>query len=456
MTLGSGHAAFLLGIPLIKDENGRISHIALAAIDLMVLQKPFNQSDYRTFFATDKRGVLLAHSEESRVLARQDFSSAEIVAFAGASPLGKAQRRTNDSYRQSAAYSAFSKTKRGVTVFAESPEDKILEPVKDAKRDAVLVAGLVLAVILFFVPFIAGSLTSQLAKLVRLIDVISTGNFDVNASAQIRSWFRDEVTSLASAFDHMTAGLKERDKVKSLFTKFHGSSVTEDILKGEGGLKGQRKEVLVFFSDIRGFTAYSEKRDPEEVVEMLNEYFAVMVGIINKSGGVVDKFIGDAIMAIWGAPHATENDAHKAVMACLQMRIGLDELNLRRTQAGKTPILIGMGLHSGSAISGTIGSSERMEYTVIGNTVNTTSRIEASTKSFGTDLLISEDVVSRTGDNFWMEYAGSAELKGRSEDIKLFKVRGYKAENGEVIEVKTPYSQFEAEDADKVKIKESA
>lgn len=251
-------------------------------------------------------------------------------------------------------------------------------------------------------------------------------------------------------------GLKERDKVKNLFTKFHGSSVTEDLLKGEGGLRGQRKEVLVFFSDIRGFTAFSEKRDPEEVVEMLNEYFGVMVGIINQRGGVVDKFIGDAIMAIWGAPHATEHDAHNAVMACLLMRQGLDELNRKRIAAGKEPIMIGMGLHAGTAISGTIGSSERMEYTVIGNTVNTTSRIEASTKSFGTDLLVTEEVANRVGENFWMEYVGSAELKGRSEDIKLYRVCGFKNDDGEVIEVKTPYSSFEPEQADRVKVKESA
>jgi adenylate cyclase len=455
-TLNNGPALFILGMPLIKDETGRITHIALAYVDIMVLQKPFSQSEYRTFFATDKRGILLAHSEEARVLARQDFSNAEIVRLAGESPLGKAQRRTHDSYRKSSAYSAFSKTKRGITVFAESPEDLILEPVREAKRDAILVVGLVLAIMLFFVPFISGSLTSQLAKLVRLIDVISKGNFDVNASGQIRSLFRDEVNTLANAFDQMTAGLKERDKVKGLFMKFHGSSVTEDILKGEGGLKGQRKDVMVFFSDIRGFTAYSEKRDPEEIVEMLNEYFAIMVGVINKQGGVVDKFIGDAIMAIWGAPHSNEKDAHNALMACLLMRKGLEDLNVRRIEAGKSPLMIGMGLHSGSAISGTIGSNERMEYTVIGNTVNTTSRIEASTKSFGTDLLVTEEVVNRVGDDFWVEYVGSAELKGRSEDIKLYKVRGYKAENGKVIEIKTPYSDYESEVADKVKVKESA
>src|SRR5262249_45775138 len=152
----------------------------------------------------------------------------------------------------------------------------------------------------------------------------------------------------------------------SLFSKFHGSSVTDDLMQGEVGLGGQRKEVIVFFSDIRGFTAFSEKRSPEEVVEMLNEYFGVMVGIINRYGGVVVKIIGDAIMASGGAQKPGPDEAQRAVRVCLPMREGLRELNDPRFPRGKPPIMIGMGLHAGPAISGTIGSDERMEYTVIG------------------------------------------------------------------------------------------
>jgi len=274
----------------------------------------------------------------------------------------------------------------------------------------------------------------------------------VKASTQLKSFIKDEVTELASAFDNMTEGLKERDKVKNLFNKFHGSSVTDDLMKGDLSLGGSSKDVVIFFSDIRGFTAFSEKRPPEEVVEMLNEYFGVMVGIINKNHGVVDKFIGDAIMAVWGAPKSSEKDAHHAVTACLEMRKALEELNVKKLARNQPAINIGMGLHSGLAISGTIGSNERMEYTVIGNTVNTGSRIEASTKAFGADLLISDTVLERVGEDFKTEYVGAAEVKGRSEPLKLFKVRGYKAQSGEYVDVTTPYSDYEPEHADKVKI----
>jgi adenylate cyclase len=134
------------------------------------------------------------------------------------------------------------------------------------------------------------------------------------------------------------------------------------------------------------------------------------------------------------------------------MRKALADLNQRRGAKGQPPILIGMGLHTGPAISGTIGSDDRMEYTVIGDTVNMTSRIESSTKAFGTDLLISEATARAVDTEFALTHAGSAEVKGKSEPLNLYRVIGYKAQNGEITEVKTPYSSYQAEHAEKVKI----
>jgi adenylate cyclase len=208
----------------------------------------------------------------------------------------------------------------------------------------------------------------------------------------------------------------------------------------------------VFFSDIRDFTKFSEGHTAEEVVNMLNEYFAIMVGIINKNHGVVDKFIGDAIMAVWGAPKTTGQDQYHAVKASIEMRIALNELNERRAARDQTPIKIGIGIHSGPAISGTIGSSERMEYTVIGDTVNVTSRIESSTKAFGTDLLLSQVTADLVKDRFVLEFAGAAEVKGKSEALRMYKVRGYVDEAGQPVLVRTPYSDYESGAVDKVKI----
>ena len=185
---------------------------------------------------------------------------------------------------------------------------------------------------------------------------------------------------------------------------------------------------------------------------MLNEYFSYMVPAINDSGGVVDKFIGDAIMAVWGVPNSSPDDGKNALTACLRMRTTLNELNMLRRQRGEPDLWIGMGLHYGEAISGTIGSMERMEYTVIGNTINTASRIEASTKAFGTDLLVSEEVQAQLPDGFIYELAGIVEAQGRSEPLKLFRVKGLITEDKNEIEIVTPFSSYTAEKAGKIKI----
>jgi adenylate cyclase len=448
-----GPAMFTIGMPLVRDAQGKITHVALVDVDLALLQKPFNERSERTFYLIDRVGELIAHQDEKKATARMNMKSSPLVKKAMSEETPRRQMRFQDPETKAFLVGAYNKTAYGVTVISQIPEELILEPAQDAKRQAFFITGLVLSGALFFIFLFSMTLTSPIEKLAELIAIVSKGNFDVKATAHVKS--HDEVGDLALAFDHMTDGLKERDKVKSLFSKFHGSSVAEDLINNDIGVGGQNKEVVVFFSDIRGFTSFSEKRNPEEVVAMLNEYFGVMVGIINRHGGVVDKFIGDAIMAIWGAPKTSDKDSHMALRACIEMRKGLAELNEKRIARGEPPIMIGMGLHAGRAISGTIGSDERMEYTVIGNTVNTASRIEASTKAFGSDLLISDDVVARVGEAFITDYAGAAEVKGRSDALKMYKVRGY-IENGERFEVKTAYSDYDAEGADKVKIKDAA
>jgi adenylate cyclase len=446
-----GPPLITIGIPVLQDEFGNVSHIAVADLDLGVLQKPFAQRSERTLFLTDKNGSLIAHQDEQRALARMGYAAYPIVAKAikDSAKLPQ-QTRFTDPETKKILIGAYAKSAFGVIAFSQVDLERILEPAKAARNDAIKIAGTMMAIAFFFSFLFSISLTSPLEKLADLIKIVSKGNFDVRAVSVVKS--KDEVGDLAKAFDEMTLGLKERDKVKNLFSKFHGSSVAEDLIKNDIGVGGQNKDVTIFFSDIRGFTAFSEKRSPEQVVEMLNEYFSVMVGIINKNGGVVDKFIGDAIMAVWGAPQTSPDDTLKAVSACLQMRTALLELNTKREAAGEPPIMIGMGLHCGRAISGTIGSQERMEYTVIGDTVNMTSRIESSTKAFGADLLVSEDVVAKVGESYVFELGGAAEVKGKSEPLKMFKVRGYKHADGTTEIIKTPYSDYEKGDAEKVKV----
>lgn len=433
----------LVGTPVAK-ENGFVTHWAWGFYRINRLQSSFEKSKNLSIYLLDQRGKVIVHPDEKKTVESTDLAGNKFIS----SFLGE-EIRKRQQYVDETLYSA-AKTVYGPMVMGEISQTSIMAPSKLAKEMSYFILGMILSLSFFFSVVFAQQLSKNLEKLTDFAHRIAQGDFEVEASKEIKS--KDEIGILAEAFDDMTQGLRERDKIKNMFTKFHGTVITDTLMDQDDLRKGKQCEAVVFFSDIRGFTDFSQSRSPEEVVSMLNSYFEVMVGIINKHGGVVDKFVGDAIMAVWGAPNSTADDAKNAVLACLEMRTALAELNAKRLEQGETVIMMGMGLHAGPVISGTIGSDARLEYTVIGDTVNTASRIESSTKAFGTDLLVSEEVVRRTEDMFLVGFAGATKVKGKTEPLKLAKVNGYYDENMNPVIVATPYSQYEAEDSDKVKI----
>ena len=450
-SLSQGAPLISIGVPLVKNKLGQVTHIGVANINFFAIQKAFAAKSERTIFLVSPQGEVLAHPDEKLALSGVSLKSLPIVEKAINAPLKQGQLRYQDKKQKEYFIAAFSRLAFDLAVISSAPESLILEPAKRVQREVIYITGVALFAAFFVIFLFSSTLTRPIELLVGLTNEIAKGNFKISARRIIHS--KDEVGLLAFAFDHMTTGLQERDKVKNMFVKFHGSSITEDILTGQDLSKlGSNREVCVFFSDIRGFTAFSESRPAEEVVTMLNEYFSRMVTIINQNHGVVDKFIGDAIMAIWGAPKSTGDDAYHAVKAALLMRSAVYKLNEERIARGEVPIKIGMGVHIGRAISGTIGSEERMEYTVIGDTVNMASRIEASTKAFGVDLLLSEPIAERVKERFVLELGGEAKVKGKSSSLKMFKVLGYRGDDGTQQIVKTPYSDYVAEGAAKVEV----
>lgn len=433
----------LIGAPVAK-ENGFVTHWAWGLFGINKIASSFEKSKGLTLYLLNQNGRVIVHPDERKTVASSDFSKNNFIGN-----VIKTEIKNKQQYLDGVLYSA-TKTMAGPIVVAEISQSKILAPAKLAKETSYFLLGIILSLSFFFSVVFAHTLSKNLEKLTKFAHEIAEGNFDVQATKEIKS--KDEIGLLASAFDDMTEGLRERDKIKNMFTKFHGTVITDTLMDQEDLRKGKQCDAVVFFSDIRGFTDFSNNKTPEEVVAMLNSYFEVMVGIINKHGGIVDKFVGDAIMAVWGAPHGTPDDAKNAVAACIEMRVALAELNERRIAEGHTPILMGMGLHAGPVVAGTIGSDARLEYTVIGDTVNTASRIESSTKAFGTDLLISEEVVKKVEDLYLITFAGSTKVKGKDEPLKLAKVNGQYDEHGNPCIISTPYSQYESEDSEKVKI----
>jgi adenylate cyclase len=222
------------------------------------------------------------------------------------------------------------------------------------------------------------------------------------------------------------AYLKERrarEEAIAMFSRFVNPYVVRQLME-RGGLEGEgrTREVTLLFSDIRGFTTLSETRPPQEVVAILNRYFTLQVEVIFRHGGSLDKFIGDAIMAFWGAPLDDPDHAKNAVACALDMADTLLAFKAELGELGKS-FDVGIGVHSGPAVVGLIGSDKRREYTSIGDTVNLASRIEGLTKEAGRRILVSRETMQRCAGAFDFVSCGSFHAKGRAQPVELFEPR---------------------------------
>jgi adenylate cyclase len=216
-----------------------------------------------------------------------------------------------------------------------------------------------------------------------------------------------------------------RDQQKDLVRRFATSEVAQDLQQSGFALGGRRVEGTVMFSDIRGFTSLVESQPPEETIELLNAYYALMFDAINGQGGVVNQMIGDGLMAIFGAPLPLADHAAAAVRAALGMVELVALLNDERAAAGKSPIRIGVGIASGEMVAGYTGTQKRATYTCIGDTVNLAARLEAHTKEAGRTILIDPAACAALGGRFELDALGPALFRGKSAPVEVFAVVEY-------------------------------
>lgn len=275
----------------------------------------------------------------------------------------------------------------------------------------VLMGGLLLSLLL------SHGFSAPIRDLVNATGQIQQGNFDVRVP--IRS--EDEVGRLAKSFNDMTAELALKEKYRAVLDMVADKDVADQMVHGKMTLGGEKREISVIFCDIRGFTAHTQGMDPAEVIQMLNEHMTALTKVVYEHNGVVDKFVGDLIMAVFGAPKSYGNDAYNATRCAVRMIEERTKLN----ETSKHKILVGIGIASGEAVAGCMGSADRLNYTVLGERVNLASRLCSTAGRM--EVVVDEATQIKLGELLEAEELPPLKLKGFSETVKAFKVTGVRS-----------------------------
>lgn len=283
-------------------------------------------------------------------------------------------------------------------------------------------SGLFLALLAAF--FISRSVTKPLDSLIGATRQVDSGNLDV----QVKVNTRDELKVLADSFNLMVKDLKEKERVKSLFGRYLPKAVADKVMSQQGELKlgGEQKEVAILFSDIRGFTAISERMSPTELVAMLNDYYTRMIDVLFENGGTLDKTIGDAIMAVFGAPVTDGDSSAKAIRTALGMQEALKHFNKERVARNLEPFEIGIGINTGVVVAGNLGSVKQFSYTVIGEEVNLASRACSVAKKG--QIIVTESTYRKVKWLFEFNRLEPVSVKHVSQPVQIYEVLGIKKE----------------------------
>ncbi len=378
------------------------------------LTETFGSGSTNTSYMINDKNDVLIHPDHALIRTMANMSNVSLV---------EQMRQNNDANRQIIFtdnngidfFGAYTKLPIGdIAIITTIESALVFESVNTIFYQNILLAVAVVFFSIILIRFFSKSITKPVKILTDASEQIEQGNFALD----LKPRSKDEVGLLTSRFVSMCKGLET-------FGRFVNLEIAQKAMKGDLELGGETKNVTIFFSDIRSFTEISEKLDPHEVIEFLNDYMSRMVECVRKTNGSVDKFIGDAVMAVWGASSTEGNieaDALNGIRTSLMMRAALREFNRDRGGDKKPIIKIGCGLNSGPVVAGQMGSKSRMEYTVIGDAVNLASRTETLTKPFATDILISEDTYMLVKDHVLVEQMPSVKVKGKENPVSIYAV----------------------------------
>lgn len=413
-----------LGLPL-RDGNGPVLGVLGAWYDLqseltsLVGAARFNQSGYAV--VVDGDGQIIAHPNRLRL--NEDVSSYPAVQLARQSGEAGAVTALNAAkverlfgYRRIANPATLAQ--QPWVLLTEINADEQLAPLRRLRFELAIGIALVLFGGVLVATQVSRSIQKPLQSLGEFAHRIGEGDL----TARLSLGGRDVAGRLATTLNDMADGLQERDRVKEVFGRYIATQVSDKILKGEVNLGGESRYVTILFSDIRNFTATAEQMTPAQVVTFLNDYFSEMVEAVFEQNGMLDKFIGDGLMAVFGVFDNAGDHPRRAVLAALRMKALLGKINGERSVAGKPPIAIGIGIHSDEVVVGNIGSRRRLEFTVVGDGVNVSSRLQGLNKEFGTTILVSETTFEALKAEFEFREMPEAKLRGRTKELRFYEV----------------------------------
>jgi adenylate cyclase len=392
-------------------------------LTLSVLVKDaMKDSDVAYIIIADEKGQIRAHSDINKI--GEDVERPAPLAPAGDQiTVTNYHAASRGGIIDFAVPLTFSRVRLGALYLGFS-EESIVAAVGKARRQAGLVTLGMVSLGIAAAVGLATLLSRPIFRLVSGTRAIAGGDFTV--SLPVTS--HDELGTLTQSFNQMAKSLREKEMIKRAFSRYVAREVVEEVLKDpeQLQLKGERREVTVLFCDVRGFTPMSEKLTPEQVVSLLNDYYTLMIELTFKHDGTLDKFLGDGVMAIFGAPIAYADHALHACRAALAMQAGIARLSAARVADGKEPIVIGIGVNAGEVVAGTVGTEERMEYTVIGDNVNLASRLTSNANPG--QILISRRTLDLAGDGVDVRPLGTIHVKGKEGEVEAFELIGLKGQ----------------------------
>ena len=419
---GFQEAAIAISIPLEEGEKSEFVLVFLLRLEKIL--DAFKKSGENTTYMVNGEGIVLAHTDMNLVLAAKNLMPSPIVRSMLTSPAnnGLSTFEDTDGKKYMGSFGKLGFADAGIVSVVE--EDFVFKPIYILQQRNIYIMVIAICISMIIIFLFAKTISTPVLNLLDETIKISRGIFQLD----IKRTTNDEVGVLTDYFQNMAKGLEEREKVKSMLGSMIDPIVVSEGMKDLAALKrGDEKLITAFFSDVAGFSSISEQLNSVQLASLLNEYLSAMTLILKAYDGVLDKYIGDAIVGIFGAPIDIGQHYLKASRASLEMIHKLNELrdywtknNLYTKEAQEMDIRI--GLNTGLAKVGFMGTDAMGSYTMMGDTVNLAARLEAAGKDYGVNILISESVKSQVESELFTRNLDLVRVKGKNEPVKLYEL----------------------------------